>query len=302
MPTSPSGTVEVRHLWKSFRSGGRRLVLRDHVARVGTRLRGTSDTGWRWVLRDIDLTVAPGEAVGLIGLNGSGKSTLLKILTRVMYPYAGSVAVSGRVGALIEVGAGLHEDLTGRENISLYGSLLGWGRREVARRFDDIVDFAELSEAIDRQLKFYSSGMHMRLGFSVAALLDPDVLLVDEVLAVGDGVFQQRCMARMHQVVGNGTTLVYVSHDLATVEAICNRVIWLDNGSVKADGDTGAVLARYRKALVTKASVPAEHGPTSGQRPAQLSPAARDRPGLDRPDPSPSAAVVSITPTVSGQG
>jgi ABC-type polysaccharide/polyol phosphate transport system ATPase subunit len=248
LPTSPSGTVEVRHLWKRFR-GGRRLVLRDHVERVGARLRGSTDSGWRWALRDVNLRIEPGEAVGLVGRNGSGKSTLLKILTRVMYPYAGSVAVAGRVGALIEVQAGLHEDLTGRENILLYGSLLGWNRREVARRFDDIVDFAELHDAVDRQVKFYSSGMHMRLGFSVAALLEPDVLLVDEVLAVGDGAFQVRCLDRMKQVIAGGTTLVYVSHDLATVRDVCGRVLWVDDGRVRADGHAGQVLVEYASDL-----------------------------------------------------
>ena len=188
----PDGTVTANRIWKRFRADRQRMLLRDEIQRLSARLRGEAGRGWRWALRDIDLAAQPGESVGLIGPNGSGKTTLLKILTRVMYPYAGSVEVAGRVSALIEVRAGIHPDLTGRENVFLFGSLLGLSRRDVAKRFDDIVTFAELEGAIDRQVKFYSSGMQMRLGFAVAGFLEPDVLLVDEVLAVGDTAFQQK--------------------------------------------------------------------------------------------------------------
>jgi ABC-type polysaccharide/polyol phosphate transport system ATPase subunit len=197
-------------------------------------------------LRDLRVAIGPGEAVGLFGSNGSGKSTLLKILTRVMYPTAGEVRIGGRVGALIEVRAGVHPDLTGRENIFLYGSILGLRRSEIAGRFEAIVDFADLSDAVDRQLKYYSSGMSMRLGFAVAAFLQPDVLLVDEVLAVGDATFQQRCLDRMRAVLNEGTTLVFVSHDLASVESISTRGVWLRNGEVAADGPIRDSLAAYR--------------------------------------------------------
>lgn len=193
--------------------------------------------------------VAPGEAVGLVGANGSGKSTLLKVLTRVMYPYAGSVAVHGRIGALIEVRAGIHPELSGRENTFLYGSLLGLSRRDVTARFDTIVEFSGLADAIDRQVKFYSTGMQMRLGFAVAAFLEPDVLLVDEVLAVGDATFQQRCLERMRQVLANGTTLVLVSHDLPSVEAMCTRGLWLADGVLMADDPVRQVLAAYRRSV-----------------------------------------------------
>ena len=172
-----------------------------------------------------------------------------------MYPTAGSVRIGGRVGALIEVRAGVHPDLTGRENIFLYGSILGLSRAEIARRFDAIVDFASLADAIDRQLKFYSSGMAMRLGFGVAAFLQPDILLVDEVLAVGDATFQQRCLDRMRAVLNEGTTLVFVSHDLASVESISNRGIWLRNGEVAADGPARESLAAYRRHIETSAEV-----------------------------------------------
>jgi ABC-2 type transport system ATP-binding protein len=203
----------------------------------------------------LSFEVEAGEAIGLFGANGSGKSTLLKILTRVMYPTAGSVQIAGRVGALIEVRAGVHPDLTGRENIFLYGSILGLRRSDIAGRFDAIVDFAELADAVDRQLKFYSSGMAMRLGFSVAAFLQPDVLLVDEVLAVGDARFQQRCLDRMRAVLNEGTTLVFVSHDLASVESISSRGIWLRNGEVAADGPVRESLAAYRRHIELSAEM-----------------------------------------------
>lgn len=247
-PAQPvPGRIEVDHVWKQFRADRTRPVLRDEVARISQRLKGGRDPNrWRWALRDVDLIIDPGEPVGLFGANGSGKSTLLKILTRVMYPTAGSVRIGGRVGALIEVRAGVHPDLTGRENIYLYGSILGLRRNEIVKRFDDIVDFAELEDAVDRQLKFYSSGMSMRLGFAVAAFLQPDVLLVDEVLAVGDATFQQKCLERMRSVIQEGASLIFVSHDLASVESIAKRGIWLRDGVVSADGPVREALAAYR--------------------------------------------------------
>jgi ABC-2 type transport system ATP-binding protein len=199
--------------------------------------------------------------VALVGANGSGKSTLLKILTRVMYPFAGRLNVSGRVGALIEVRAGIHPELTGRENIALYGSLLGLGRTDVAKRFDEIVAFAELEDAVDRQVKFFSSGMYMRLGFAVAAFLEPDILLVDEVLAVGDAAFQQKCLDRMRTVLAQGTTLVFVSHDLAAVEATCSRGLLLDRGVVQHEGPIRDVLTTYRRSIEEMAEA---HGSLGG--------------------------------------
>jgi ABC-type polysaccharide/polyol phosphate transport system ATPase subunit len=170
---------------------------------------------YRWVLKDVGLEVGPGESLALIGINGSGKTTLLKIISQVTYQSAGLCTVRGRIGALLSVTAGLHPDLTGRENVYLYGAVLGMGRDNIKKRFNEIVEFAELEDAIDRQVKFFSLGMQMRLGFSIAAHLEPDILLVDEVLAVGDANFQQKCMQRIGEIVRNGTTLLYVSHDLA---------------------------------------------------------------------------------------
>ena len=256
---SPDGTVVASHLWKRFKSDRSRALLRDELQRLRARVSGATGA-WRWVLRDINFAIEPGEAVGLVGVNGSGKSTLLKILTQVMYPYAGSVEVRGRVGALIEVRAGIHPDLTGRENAYLFGSLLGLSRRDVVRRFDDIVQFAELEDAIDRQVKFYSSGMQMRLGFAVAAFLEPDVLLVDEVLAVGDATFQQKCLDRMRHVIAEGTTLVLVSHDLQSVEAACTRGIWLRDGEVAVDGPIKETLSAYRGAIEAIAAAGHEAG------------------------------------------
>jgi ABC-type polysaccharide/polyol phosphate transport system ATPase subunit len=255
----PEGTIQAEHVWKRFRADPLPLQLRAQLKQIKHFARGQR-RGWRWVLDDVNVNVQPGESVGLVGINGSGKSTLLKILTRVMYPYAGRVDVAGRVGALIEVRAGIHPELSGRENIHLYGTLLGLSRREVAERFDQIVDFAQIETAVDRQVKFYSSGMQMRLGFAVAAFLEPAVLLVDEVLAVGDATFQQRCIDRMRDVLTQGTTLVFVSHDLATVEGICERAVWLHNGVLRDDGPVRSVLTSYRQALEQVA----EMSPTTG--------------------------------------
>lgn len=246
---SPRGRIVADSVWKRFRADRRRMLLRDELQRLSARIRGKGEHGWRWALRDISFVAELGSSIGLVGANGSGKTTLLKILSRVMYPYAGRIDVDGRVGALIEVRQGIHPDLTGRENVYITGSLLGLRRREVAARFDDIVSFAELEEAIDRQVKFYSTGMQMRLGFAVAAFLEPDVLLVDEALAVGDAAFQQKCLDRMQAVLAQGTTLVFVSHDLAAVEATCTRGIWLNNGVVEADGPIRDVLGTYRRSI-----------------------------------------------------
>ena len=258
----PEGTVAARHIWKRFRADRQRMLLRDELERLRHRFAGKGRDRWRWALKDVDFLAQPGESVGLVGINGSGKSTLLKILTGVMYPYAGTLELSGRVGGLIEVRAGIHPDLTGAENIYLYGSLLGLPRRTVAQRFDSIVGFAELEQAVHRQVKYYSSGMQMRLGFAVAAFLEPNVLLVDEVLAVGDSTFQQKCLDRMRAVLAQGTTLVFVSHDLASVEATCERGVWLNDGAIVDDGPVRQVLAEYRQSIEESAeAAPPSSGP-----------------------------------------
>jgi ABC-type polysaccharide/polyol phosphate transport system ATPase subunit len=243
------GTIVGEEIWKRFRLDERSTYLQDRIAVVGDRLRRQQAESWRWALNDVSLRVEPGESWALVGANGAGKSTLLKIISRVMYQTAGNLELAGRVGALIEVRAGLTPLLTGRENIFLTGSIMGLKRREVAKRFDEIVAFAELEAAVDRQVKYYSTGMQMRLGFAVAAHLQPDILLVDEVLAVGDASFQQRCLDRIRAVLAEGTTLLFVSHDLAAVEASCSNGIWLHNGEVQTRGPIREVLAAYRGAV-----------------------------------------------------
>ena len=231
MQTSPEGTIRTVQIWKRFRADRRSRYLRDELGRLAERLTGRRESDrWRWVLQGIDFAVEPGSSVGLVGVNGSGKTTLLKIINQVMYPTIGRVETNGRIGALIAISAGIHPNLTGRENIMVTASFLGLSRKQAAARFDEIVAFAELEQAIDRQAKYYSMGMQARLGFGVAAFLEPAILLVDEVLAVGDAAFQQRCLDRMRHVLSQGTTLVFVSHDLASVEATCSRTVWLSNG------------------------------------------------------------------------
>ncbi len=198
-----------------------------------------------WALRDVSFTVEPGEMLGVVGENGAGKSTLLKLLSRIIEPTSGQIEVDGRIGALLELGTGFHPDLTGRENVYFNGSMLGITRAEVTRLFDSIVSFAEMERFIDVPVKHYSSGMFMRLGFSVAIHLKPDILLVDEVLAVGDHAFQLRCLDKINELKRQGATVVFVTHDLRTVRALCDRAIWLDEGHKKTDGPVEHVLDEY---------------------------------------------------------
>ena len=248
---SPEGTVRVDHVWKRFRVDRGRRLLRDHLGRGKDLLtrKPADEDPWRWVLRDISFELEPGESVGIVGANGAGKSTLFKIIAGVMFPHTGRVETKGSVGALIEVMSGIHSELTGRENITIYANLLGLSRKQVEDKFDEIVEFAEIENAVDRQVKFYSSGMKVRLGFAIAAFLEPTILIVDEVLAVGDATFQQKCLDRIRQVIQNGTTLLLVSHDLATVGATTKRGIWLSDGIMRADGPVDEVLAAYRKEI-----------------------------------------------------
>lgn len=196
-------------------------------------------------LDDVSFEIREGTSAALIGVNGAGKTTTLRLATRVAYPTAGHIRVRGRVGALLEVGAGLHPELTGRENVHLYGRILGLSRRDIARRFDEIVAFSGIAHAIDQPVKQYSTGMFLRLGFSVAAHLEPDVLLVDEAIAVGDAGFQYRCVERMATLVQEGRTLVFVSHDMTAVEALCDRALLLRNGRLTEDGPARDVIASY---------------------------------------------------------
>ena len=247
----------VENLGKRYRIGQREryLALRDVLARAisaPARLFGpkapASSNGDRshiWALKDVSFDIRQGEVVGIIGRNGAGKSTLLKILARVTKPTRGFAEVRGRMGTLLEVGTGFHPELTGRENVFLSGAILGMGKTEIRRKFDEIVDFAEVEKFIDTPLKHYSSGMQMRLAFAVAAHLEPEILLVDEVLAVGDIEFQKKCLGKMGDVAKGGRTILFVSHQMNQIRRLCNRVIWVDLGQLRQEGPTGEVSANY---------------------------------------------------------
>lgn len=200
-----------------------------------------------WAVREVSFAVQRGEALGIIGHNGAGKSTILKLLSGITTPTAGGITIHGRLAALIEVGSGFHPELTGRENIYLNGAILGMRRREIAEKLDSIVDFAGVRSFIDVPVKRYSSGMYVRLGFSIAAHLDPDILLLDEVLAVGDAAFQAKCLERIRQLERAGTTIIFISHDLHAVEQLCDRVLLLHQGQIAAEGAPAQVIAEYRR-------------------------------------------------------
>jgi ABC-type polysaccharide/polyol phosphate transport system ATPase subunit len=203
-----------------------------------------------WALNGLDLEVRRGESLGIIGRNGAGKSTLLKVIARVLRPTRGRVWVSGNVAPLIELGAGFHPELTGRENVFLNGAMLGFSQAQMKERFDRIVEFAELGQFIDAALRSYSSGMVMRLGFSVATEVDPDILIIDELLAVGDESFREKCLARMTEFRERGTTILFVSHALESVRATCDRAVWIDDGQLKDTGTVEQVIDAYRSHLV----------------------------------------------------
>ncbi len=207
-----------------------------------------------WALRDVSLSIEPGESVGIVGRNGSGKSTLLKLLAGIIPPHTGTVATGGTVAAMLELGAGFHPDFSGRENIFMNAAIHGVSEKAVAERLDSIVDFAELQDFIDMPVRTYSSGMTMRLAFAVSSHVNPDILLLDEVLAVGDEAFQRKCMGRIYDFKRGGGTLVFVSHDPGTVEHVCDRAILIDGGAVVFDGDPSEIISRYHRLLADEAS------------------------------------------------
>lgn len=239
------------------------------------RYRGAPGSGgWIEAVSDVSFDLGPGEAMGLIGRNGAGKSTLLRILSRVTRPSAGHADVYGRIGALLEVGTGFHPELTGRENTYLSGAILGMSRRDVDTRFDAIVAFAEMGPFIDMPVKHYSSGMYARLGFAVAAHLLPAILIVDEVLAVGDLPFQAKCLAHMHRLTENGTSVLFVSHNLLAVADLCTRALVMNGGRLVFDGPVNAAIADYRRALATSDGVARGTAPTEGRMTINGEPAA----------------------------
>lgn len=263
----PNFAIRASGLGKSYRvmaPGARVQDLREALARAatapvralraGSRRAGAPASEEMWALRDVSFQVGQGEVLGIIGRNGAGKSTLLKVLSRITDPTEGRAEVHGRVGSLLEVGTGFHPELTGRDNVFLNGSILGMDREHIRRSFDEIVEFAGVAAFIDTPVKRYSSGMYLRLAFAVAAHLEPEVLIMDEVLAVGDASFQKKCLGKMEDVAREGRTVLFVSHDMAAISRLCSRTLLLDAGRVLADGPTPGVISTYlRSGLGTTA-------------------------------------------------
>lgn len=251
--------VRVEHVSKQYRLGGAeahyqtlRDVVMSAVRQPFRRRRGMNkrqDSGTIWALKDVGFEIQQGEVVGIIGRNGAGKSTLLKVLSRITEPTSGRVELYGRIASLLEVGTGFHPELTGRENIYLNGSILGMRKAEIESKFDEIVSFAEIETFLDTPVKFYSSGMYVRLAFAVAAHLDPEILIVDEVLSVGDAPFQKKCMGKMRDVAQAGRTILFVSHNLGAVTQLCSRGIILCNGSAVFDGEASTAVTEYLKEM-----------------------------------------------------
>jgi ABC-2 type transport system ATP-binding protein/lipopolysaccharide transport system ATP-binding protein len=243
--TDKQPAVELENVGVSYRiSTEHYFTFKEYMIRL---LQGKVEHRYFWALRNVNLTVYRGEAFGLIGHNGAGKSTLLKLVARVLRPTEGRVVVHGQVAPLLEFGAGFHPELTGRENVFLNGAMLGFSRQEMEEKFRRIVDFAELWDFIDAPLRTYSSGMSARLGFAVATDIQPDILIVDEVLAVGDESFQRKSAARMNSFREQGATILLVSHNMDTIEAMCHRSAWIDHGEIKFVGDTRQAIEAYRQ-------------------------------------------------------
>jgi len=260
--------IEVRNLSKRYRLGQfNARTLREEAERLWGRLRGqppsmVRSNGTRggntefWALRDVSFEVQPGEVIGIIGRNGAGKSTLLKILSRVTEPTSGEIRLRGRVASLLEVGTGFHPELTGRENVFLNGAILGMTKPEIRKKFDEIVAFAEIEEFLDTPVKRYSSGMYVRLAFAVAAHLEPEILVVDEVLAVGDAAFQKKCLGKMSDVARHGRTVLFVSHNMGVVNSLTQRCVYLQDGSIAASGPTRGIVEMYLQRVLETPGTP----------------------------------------------
>ena len=244
------GIIDVQNVSMRFNLAREKTdTIKEYVLKMLRRQLSFSEF---YALRNVSFSIEKGESVALIGSNGSGKSTMLKLISGVMYPTQGSIEVNGTIAPLIELGAGFDMDLTARENIFLNGAILGYDRSFMQEHFDEIIDFAELHDFVDVPIKNYSSGMIARLGFSIATQVKADILVVDEVLAVGDFIFQQKCHHRMEELLSGGTTLLFVSHNAQQVQQLCKRAVWLDNGVLMADGDTAEVCEQYRIAMESR--------------------------------------------------
>lgn len=250
--------IKVEQLSKQYHIGARQEsfpTLRDRIAGAvrapikGLRERRRNES--IWALKDVSFDIMPGEVVGIIGRNGAGKSTLLKLLSRITEPTTGRIELYGRIASLLEVGTGFHQELTGRENIYLNGAILGMRRTEIERKFDEIVAFAETDEFLDTPVKHYSSGMYMRLAFAIAAHLEPEILLIDEVLAVGDAAFQSKCLGKMGEVAKHGRTVIFVSHQMGAIAQLCRKALLLNEGTIVKEGDIQTVIDHYLNEVIT---------------------------------------------------
>jgi lipopolysaccharide transport system ATP-binding protein len=275
----PDIAIVVDGLGKRYRLGQKQAsygTLRESIvgsslaalsgikALVANSTERKSQDGWIWALKDVSFKVNRGEVVGIVGRNGAGKSTLLKILSQITEPTEGSAQIHGRIGSLLEVGTGFHPELSGRENVFLNGAILGMKKKEIESKFDEIIAFAEVEKFIDTAVKHYSSGMYLRLAFAVAAHLEPEILIVDEVLAVGDALFQKKCLGKMEDVAKGGRTVLFVSHNMGAIAQLCNRVLWMQDGRLKLAGAAGETIGAYLSAGETARSTwHNEHDPFS---------------------------------------
>lgn len=247
--------IEVQGLWKRYKLGNTvdfsrnfREVLTERMS-ISKRTKSIQDNQYFWALKDINLKIREGKSLGLIGHNGAGKSTLLKVLSRITKPTRGKIKIAGSLTSLLEVGTGFHPELSGRENIYLYGSIMGMSKNDISNRFDEIVSYAGIEKFIDTPVKRYSSGMYVRLAFSIAAHVEPDILIVDEVLAVGDKAFREKCLGKMDDVAQSGRTVIFVSHNMSAVASLCEEVAWLDGGQIKSQGETKYIIEQYENSF-----------------------------------------------------
>lgn len=258
--------VEIRNLGKKFQIGGEHKRYHTLRESLMSPFRKSGKLREHWALKDVTFNVSEGDSVGIIGRNGAGKSTLLKILSRITPPTEGEVLLEGRVASLLEVGTGFHQELSGKENIFLNGSILGMKANEIRQRFDEIVDFAGVEKFIETPIKYYSSGMQLRLAFSVAAFLEPEILIIDEVLAVGDAEFQKKCIGKMNEVSRSGRTLLFVSHDMNSVLSLCEKAVLLADGRVKKIGTAREVVTEYSMSVSKMETYTAEKSPAGVPR------------------------------------
>jgi ABC-type polysaccharide/polyol phosphate transport system ATPase subunit len=261
--TSSTPAIRVMHISKKFKVYHQRESQLKYLLLNLLKGKRTKVSSQFWALKDIDMEIPKGKTVGFIGRNGSGKSTLLKLISRILYPDGGRITAGGKISTLIELGSGFHPELTGRENVYINASILGFSREEVNRKFKDIVRFSGLEDFIDNPVKTYSSGMYVRLGFSVAINIDPDILLVDEVLAVGDETFQKKCIKKIHEMKKAGKTIVFVSHDLKSIEELCDFVYLLHNGRLVKEGKPVDVISEYHKLLIGSSELAVREEPAA---------------------------------------